>query len=178
MPLLKDTAYFPAAFKMSFSSYYTQLSSPALYPFSFCLTFNASAMLNCRQLSKYSDSFLLILVPSTLNAIYQSFFTWITLYNHTDLTIDNLFFKYLSIVPQDRIKCLSWVLTPAPTMSISLQLYHTLTFPKKLSCWIGTGSFSLCHFFPTQRSNPSLLCLLHWQAGSLALHHQGSPWMW
>ena len=37
-----------------------------------------------------------------------------------------------------------------------------------------------CHFllqgiFPTQGSNPSLLCLLHWQMGSLPLCHLGSP---
>ena len=36
-----------------------------------------------------------------------------------------------------------------------------------------------CHFllqgiFPTQGSNPSLLCLLHWQADSLLLCHLGS----
>ena len=37
-----------------------------------------------------------------------------------------------------------------------------------------------CHFliqgiFPTQGSNPCLLCLLHWQADSLPLSHLGSP---
>ena len=37
-----------------------------------------------------------------------------------------------------------------------------------------------CHFlfqgiFPTQGSNPRLLCLLHWQAVSLPLSHLGSP---
>ena len=37
-----------------------------------------------------------------------------------------------------------------------------------------------CHFllmgiFPTQGSNPCLLCLLHWQADSLSLSHLGSP---
>ena len=37
-----------------------------------------------------------------------------------------------------------------------------------------------CHFllqgiFLTQRSNPGLLCLLHWQADSLSLSHQSSP---
>ena len=35
-----------------------------------------------------------------------------------------------------------------------------------------------CHFLPqgispTQESNPHLLCLLHWQVDSLALHHLG-----
>ena len=39
-----------------------------------------------------------------------------------------------------------------------------------------------CHFlfqgiFPTQGSNPSLLCLLHWQMDSLPLHHLGSPYL-
>ena len=40
----------------------------------------------------------------------------------------------------------------------------------------GVGSLSFLHWnFPTQESNPSLLCLLHWLAGSLPLHHLGSP---
>ena len=38
-----------------------------------------------------------------------------------------------------------------------------------------------CHFllqgiFPTQGSNPHLLCVLHWQADSLPLSHLGSPY--
>ena len=46
-------------------------------------------------------------------------------------------------------------------------------FPRKNT---GVG----CHFlfqgiFLTQGSNPSLLCLLHWQVDSLPLSHQGSP---
>ena len=45
-------------------------------------------------------------------------------------------------------------------------------FPGKIT---GMG----CHFllqgiFPTQGSNLHLLCLLHWQADSLPLHHLGS----
>lgn len=32
MTLLEDTTYFHASFKMNFSSHYTQLFSPALYP--------------------------------------------------------------------------------------------------------------------------------------------------
>ena len=37
-----------------------------------------------------------------------------------------------------------------------------------------------CHFllqgiFPTRGSNPCLLCLLYWQAGSLPLSYRGSP---
>ena len=41
---------------------------------------------------------------------------------------------------------------------------------------IGVGCrFLLQDIFPTQGSNPSLLCLLHWQADSLPLNHLGSP---
>ena len=41
---------------------------------------------------------------------------------------------------------------------------------------IGVGyHFLLQGIFPTQGSNPRLLCLLHWQAYSLPLHHLGSP---
>ena len=40
-----------------------------------------------------------------------------------------------------------------------------------------------CHFllqgiFPTQGSNPGLLCLLHWQAGSLPLAPPGKAHMY
>ena len=40
-----------------------------------------------------------------------------------------------------------------------------------------------CHFvlqgiFPTQGSNPCLLCLLHWQVSSLPLRHLGNPVSW
>ena len=40
----------------------------------------------------------------------------------------------------------------------------------------GVGSLSLPQeIFPTQESNPCLLCLLHWQVGSLPLRHLLSP---
>ena len=39
--------------------------------------------------------------------------------------------------------------------------------------WIATP---LERTFLNQRSNPSLLCLPHWQAGSLALVSPGEPW--
>ena len=44
----------------------------------------------------------------------------------------------------------------------------------------GKNTGAGCHFlhqgiFPTQGSNPHLLCLLHWQVGSLPLSHLGSP---
>ena len=39
----------------------------------------------------------------------------------------------------------------------------------------GKNAGAGCHFFLTQRLNPHLLCLLHWQANSLPLHHLGSP---
>ena len=41
---------------------------------------------------------------------------------------------------------------------------------------IGVGCHALFQgIFLTQGSNPHLLSLLHWQAGSLPLRHQGSP---
>ena len=40
----------------------------------------------------------------------------------------------------------------------------------------GVGCYFLLQgIFPTQGSNPHLLCLLHWQVNSLLLSHQGSP---
>ena len=44
----------------------------------------------------------------------------------------------------------------------------------------GKNSLVGCHFlfqgiFPTQGSNPHLLCLMHWQGESLPLFHLGSP---
>ena len=41
----------------------------------------------------------------------------------------------------------------------------------------GVGCYALLQdIFPTQRSNLCLLCLLHWQAGSLPLLPPGKPW--
>ena len=39
--------------------------------------------------------------------------------------------------------------------------------------WSG-GQFLLQEIFPTQGSNLHLLCLMHWQAGSLRVGHRGS----
>ena len=39
----------------------------------------------------------------------------------------------------------------------------------------GLSCSMACGIFPTQESNPSLLCLLHRQADPLPLSHQGSP---
>ena len=72
---------------------------------------------------------------------------------------------------------------PSLTACTHAQSCLTLCDPARLLCpWnfpdrnTGAG----CHFllqgsFLTQGSNPSLLRLLHWQAGSLPLHHLGSP---
>ena len=56
-------------------------------------------------------------------------------------------------------------------------------WPARLLCpwdFPGKNAGVGCHFllqgiFPTQRFNPCLLHLLYWQAGSLTLHHLGSP---
>ena len=49
-----------------------------------------------------------------------------------------------------------------------------------LSDFQGKKTGAGCHFllqgiFLTQRPNPNLLCLLHWQAGSLTLEPCGKP---
>ena len=58
-------------------------------------------------------------------------------------------------------------------MDYSCQAPLFMRFPRQDT---GVG----CHFllqgiFLTQRSNPHLLCLLHWQADSFPLNHLGSP---
>ena len=58
--------------------------------------------------------------------------------------------------------------------------------PTRLLCpWNSPGKNTGvgCHFFlhgifPTQGSNPSLLCLLHWQTNCLPLSYLGSPCLW
>ena len=60
---------------------------------------------------------------------------------------------------------------------------HGLWSTRLLSPWGSRQEYCTdvgCHallrgIFPTQGSNPSLLCLLHWQASSLPLHRLGSP---
>ena len=66
-------------------------------------------------------------------------------------------------------------------MSDAVQPYG-LQPPRLLYPWdspgktTGVGYLALFQeIFPTQGLNPCLLCLLHWQAGSLQLSHQGSP---
>ena len=67
------------------------------------------------------------------------------------------------------------------------QLFVTLwTWPIRLLCSCnspGKNTGVGCHvllqgIFLTQGSNPDLLHLLHWQAGSLPLNHLGSPSDW
>ena len=52
------------------------------------------------------------------------------------------------------------------------QLCMTLCNTIDCRLWL---SFPLQGIFPTQGSNPRLLCLLHWQADSLPLGYLGRP---
>ena len=69
------------------------------------------------------------------------------------------------------------------TSVMSYSLLHYGPQPSRLLCpWYSPGKNTGvgCHLlfqglFPTQRSNPHLLCLLHWQAGSLPLAPPGNP---
>ena len=52
----------------------------------------------------------------------------------------------------------------------------SMGFPRQILGFAGLGCHDLLQgIFLTQRSNPHLLCLLHWQADSLLLGHLGSP---
>ena len=75
---------------------------------------------------------------------------------------------------------LSCVLAKSPRLCPSLQLYG-LQPARLLPPWGSPGKDTGvgCHFllqgiFLTQGSNPHLLCLLHWQAGSLPLVPPGN----
>ena len=46
---------------------------------------------------------------------------------------------------------------------------------KELDVIEGLTTHILQRIFPTQGSNPRLLCSLHWQAYSVPLNHLGSP---
>ena len=75
------------------------------------------------------------------------------------------------------------------TLSVCAQLCPTLRNPTRACSppgsslqrifqawvmeWVAIGSSR--GIFPTQGSNPRLLCLLHWQVDSLPLHYLGSP---
>ena len=63
-----------------------------------------------------------------------------------------------------------------------VRLFATTWTTRLLCPWNSSGKNTGmgCHFllqriFPTQRSNPCLLCLLHWQAGSLPLVPPAKP---
>ena len=64
----------------------------------------------------------------------------------------------LSCGAQD-LRCVMWALS---------LLTWSVVVAQGLSCSIA------CGIFPHQGSKP---CLLHWQADSLSLSHQGSPWL-
>ena len=57
--------------------------------------------------------------------------------------------------------------------TVAYQTPLSVASPGK-STEVGCHSF-LQGIFPTQGSNPCLLCLLHWQAGSLPLAPPGKP---
>ena len=72
--------------------------------------------------------------------------------------------------------CVYSVAQSYPTFchSIAHQSPWSMKFSKQE--YIGMGCcFRLQEIFPTQGSNQTLLCLLHWQVGSLPLSHLGGP---
>ena len=63
-----------------------------------------------------------------------------------------------------------WTISPSAPLSTGFF---------RQECWSGLPWHALLQgIFPTQRSNPCLLCLLHWQAVSLHLSYQGRSFLW
>ena len=90
--------------------------------------------------------------------------------------------EYKSLCERFLVICRKRSLFSFLVVSDSLQPYGLQ--PAGLLCpWdspgkvTGLGSHALLQgIFPTQGSNPSLLCLLYWQADSLPLVPAGKPW--
>ena len=76
------------------------------------------------------------------------------------------------------VLCCAKSLQSCPTLCdpmdyIALQAPLSVGFSSKNT---GVGCHALRQgVFPSQGSNPPLLCFLQWQVGSLPLHHLGSP---
>ena len=73
------------------------------------------------------------------------------------------------------IKYVGSVTQSCPTLCDPRTIVHKGLCPWNFS---GRNTGAGCHFllqgiFPTQRLNPHLLGLLHWEADSLPLHHLG-----
>ena len=95
--------------------------------------------------------------------------------------------ELLSVATRRRVKCMSTIF-PFVLCAKSLQSCLTLcdspwtATPRLLCPWDSPGRntgvgchFLLQGFFPTQRWNPCVLCILHWQASSLPLAPPGKP---
>ena len=87
----------------------------------------------------------------------------------------------LATIPWGKCHYCVWVCEVASVM-VGLfvtiwTVYHQV--PQSIGfSWQNTGvdcHFLVQGFFPTQRSNSCVLCLLHWQAGSLPLAPPGTP---
>ena len=81
----------------------------------------------------------------------------------------------------DKVTCCHVACWVASVASSSLRFHVTVARQASLSMGFSRQDTGVgCHaflqgIFPTQGSNPSFLCLLHWQAGSLPLATPGKP---
>ena len=103
-----------------------------------------------------------------------------------EIDIIKFFFiwKYVYLVPIIRYDMRDYVRNACSSLSVvSDSLWPHRQQPTRLLCpWQFPGKntgvarhFLLQGIFPAQGLNPHLLRLLHWQVGSLSLHHLGSP---
>ena len=74
------------------------------------------------------------------------------------------------------LSCFSRVWPFATSWTVARQALLPMRFSRQ-EYWSGLDTL-LQGFFPTQGSNPHLLCLLHWQAGSLPLAPPGKSQCW
>ena len=102
---------------------------------------------------------------------------WGSMFDPCSKNEDPACYEVPELIYDERLTCMH----SCSVMSNPLQS-HGLQSTKLLCSWISpsrnTGMG--CHFllqgiFPTQRSNPRLWCLLHWEADSLPLSYLGRP---
>ena len=118
----------------------------------------------------------LLLIPLLLSGFTQLFSqVWSLDQQHQhylETCVRNTDF-YTPLLGVCMLSCFSPVQLYANLWTIACQAPLSMGFSKQ-EYWIGLR-FPPRRIFLIQGWNPSLLCLLHWQAGSLPLHHLGSP---
>ena len=150
---------------------------------SFSLNISSSSE-HPRLISFGMDWLDLLAVQGTLKSLLQNHSSKASILQHSAFFMVQLSHPYMTI--GKTIALTRWTFVGKV---MSLQSCPTLCDPvgcrpqaplsvefSRQEYWSGLHSL-LQRIFPTQGSNPRLLCLLHWQAGSLPLAPPGKPTM-